>query len=221
MVRRPLVTRRLALAWIERCGVGNHRDELVRRATGKVLELGCADGRNFESYIPAVVEALVAIEPEPVLVAKARRRADDVTIDIEVQCQPFDLESVPDSSFDTVVMSFCLCRASEPQVLLRDVSRVLKPGGELLFFEHHRSLRFSGVLQRGVTPLWRRFFSNCHLDRDSVLIIRNERFSIGSCDRFRLPGTRLLFGDTALGVARPNSVHAPIWQLDSATPDAQ
>lgn len=217
MTRRPVVMRRLALAWIERRGLNRRRAALVASASGRVLELGCADGRNFAHYRPQQVDSVVAVEPQADMANSARRRVGDTAVPIDVQHRPLDSSAYGDDAFDTVVLSFCLCRAGDPQRLLRDLPRVMVDDAQLLFLEHHRSPRLTGFVQQLLTPLWRRLFADCHLDRDSVLLLRTERFSISSCDRFRLPGTRVLFGDTAFGVARPDSVFAPLLSMPRET----
>jgi ubiquinone/menaquinone biosynthesis C-methylase UbiE len=93
---------------------------------------------------------------------------------------PFD-----DASFDAAVVSLVLCSVPEPGHFLAEVRRILKPGGELRFFEHVRSVRpLLGVFQDAITPLWSAIGGGCHLNRDSRAAINAAGFEIDELDWF-------------------------------------
>jgi ubiquinone/menaquinone biosynthesis C-methylase UbiE len=114
------------------------RRRLLAGARGRVLELGCGDGRAFEHYPPEVTSVL-AVEPDPTARAAALGRAGETAIPIEVV--DGDAGSLPedDGSVHVAVIVWVLCSVPDPAAALRELRRVLVPGGELRFYEHVRS----------------------------------------------------------------------------------
>lgn len=164
------------------CRTGSIREERERRvpmASGRVLEVGVGTGLNLAFYDPARATALVAIDPSPDILAKARLRAGDCRVPLELREAsatrlPFDA-----GEFDSIVMTYTLCSVDEPPRALAELRRVLAPGGRLLFVEHGRSpARMTRLWQRGLTPVWRRFSGNCHLDRDVPRSLREAGFRL-------------------------------------------
>jgi ubiquinone/menaquinone biosynthesis C-methylase UbiE len=149
-----------------------------------VLELGCGDGRAFEHY-SAGVEQVVAIERDPVARAAAAERARAASVPIEVVAG--DAASLPaeDDSFDTAVVIWVLCSVDDPAIALSELRRVLRPGGELRFYEHVRSGNavFRNV-QRAVDALfWTRALGGCRTTRDTVAAIRAAGFRLGELEQ--------------------------------------
>ncbi|MFI0449663.1 class I SAM-dependent methyltransferase [Actinomadura sp. 6N118] len=165
-------------------GTAGHRDRMLAGLSGRVIEVGAGNGMNFRRY-PATVTEVVAVEPEDLLRASALRVAASATVPVSVV--PGHAGALPagDASFDAAVLSLVLCSLPSPAEALAEVRRVLKPGGELRFFEHVRSERPTFALsQRVITPIWRRATGGCHLDRDSTRAIREAGFDINEIDRF-------------------------------------
>ena len=126
------------LAKVERAGLGELRHRLVETASGRVLEIGTGTGANLDHYGPAV-ESLTLTEPEQPMLRRleprVRERAPHATVlRAPAEDLPFD-----DGSFDTVVSTLVLCGVSDQPRALREVRRVLRPGGRLIFVEHVRS----------------------------------------------------------------------------------
>jgi ubiquinone/menaquinone biosynthesis C-methylase UbiE len=151
------------------------RRELIPLARGRVLEIGVGTGGNLPLY--RGVASVIAIEPDPHMLRRARKRAAEVDVPIELHQLGGEALPFADGNFDTVVATWVLCTIAEPERALAEMRRVLAPGGRLIFAEHTRS-RFPATarLQRKLTPLWSRCAAGCRLDRDSVELIRQAGF---------------------------------------------
>src|ERR1043166_4844706 len=114
------------------------REDLVGTASGRVLELGCGTGANFAYYRDGATE-VVATEPDPHMLERARKRAADVGRSVDIRRVPAEALPFPDASFDTVLSTLVLCTVDEPARALAEVKRVLRPGGEFRFCEHVRA----------------------------------------------------------------------------------
>lgn len=159
------------------------REEVAGKARGRVLEIGCGTGASFPYYRGTVTE-LVATEPDPHMLARARTRAAAVGRTIDLRQAPAEALPFDDRSFDTVVSTLVLCTVRDPARALAEVKRVLRPGGELRFYEHVRHDHALGALSQDlVTPLWRRCFAGCEPNRDTARLIREAGFEIVELER--------------------------------------
>src|SRR5437870_2924211 len=146
----------------ERRGTAEHRDRALAGLSGRVIELGAGNGLNFAHY-PAAVEEVVAIEPDNSLRALAEKAADNSSVAVHVIPAHADELPFDDGTFDAAIASLVLCSVPDPRSALEELRRVLKPAGELRFFEHVRSTsRLRGLFQDAVTPLWSRVGGGCH-----------------------------------------------------------
>lgn len=173
-----LVLGRNAMGWRE-------RDALVAGLAGRVLEVGAGDGLNFEHYANAVTE-VVAVEPEPHLRARAAQRgiARVTVVDAFAERLPF-----ADASFDAVVACLVLCSVASQPEALAEIRRVLRPGGELRFYEHVAAHGTTGrAVQRGLdrSGVWPRLAAGCHLARDTEAAIRAAGLEVQDARRFRV-----------------------------------
>lgn len=155
--------------WIgERAGMRRHRHDLVTLARGRTLEIGSGTGLNLLHY-PAELDSLVLAEPEPSMrkrLKNAVRRSGRNTkvIDAGAEHLPFG-----DATIDTVVSTLVLCTVDAPDTALREIERVLRPDGQLLFIEHVRS--DSPLLARWQDRLarpWRLFAAGCRCNRATL-----------------------------------------------------
>ena len=155
-----------------------YRREVVAAATGRVLEVGVGSGLNFPLY-DTRVEIVFGIDPSPRLLAIARRRAAGAGVRAEFLQGSASAIPLTDNTMDTVVMTWTLCSIPDPLAALREMRRVLKPHGKLLFVEHGLSPE-SGIerWQHRLTPIWCRVAGGCHLDRKMDDLIRAAGFDI-------------------------------------------
>lgn len=168
----------------ERRGTAEHRARALAGLSGRVIEVGAGNGMNFAHY-PNTVTEVVAVEPENTLRALAERATDTAPVPVTVVAGHGEALPYDDATFDAAVVSLVLCSVPEPGHFLAELRRVLKPGGQLRFFEHVRSAtRLLGVLQDVITPVWSAIGGGCHLNRDSRTAIETAGFEIDDVDRF-------------------------------------
>lgn len=163
----------------ERGTTGPLRVELVGQAHGIVLEVGAGTGLNFPYYDPTRVEKVEATEPDMYMERYAREAAASAHVPVALSSS--SVESLPflDETFDTVLATLVFCSVADPNRGLREVYRVLKPGGMFLLAEHVRSENslIAGV-QNMITPFSVRLAANCHWNRDTVSAVQEAGFQI-------------------------------------------
>ena len=170
--------------------VAERRAALVPQAAGSVLEIGIGSGHNLPFYSAAVTR-LQGVDPSAPLLAMARRKLDRVTFPVELVCQSAESLRLDARSIDTVVTTWTLCSVPDPLQALREIRRVLKPEGRLLFIEHGLSPDPKvHAWQRRLNPLWRRIGGGCNLDRRVDELIRSVGFRIAELRTTYLPGPR-------------------------------
>jgi len=152
---------------LEPGAVRDWRRGLVARASGRVLEIGVGPGLNLPLY-PSGVE-LFGLDPDPAMLRHARRRARGLGRQVTLVRAEAEAISLPADFFDTVVSIFTFCSVRRPDAAAREIYRVLRPGGRLLFMEHVRSAHPAWArLQRAVAPAWSLCAGGCRLDRDTL-----------------------------------------------------
>jgi len=153
---------------------------VVPAARGEVLEIGAGTGLNFALYDPSRVRRVVAIDPDPHMLRRARAKAAHAPVPVELEEAGGERLPFPAESFDTVVVTWTLCTIPDPVAALREAVRVLRPGGALLFIEHTRSVQpVLARVQTYATPVWRQLFGGCHLDRPAVDLVRASGLVVG------------------------------------------
>lgn len=161
------------LLWMgEKAGMGARRRNLLSRARGRTVELGSGTGLNL-GYYPDGLDELILTEPEAAMRTRLARRLGRSrhparVLDASAEKLPF-----ADGTVDTVVSTLVLCTVDDPDPVLREIERVLRPRGQLLFLEHVRSEspRLSAWQDRLAEP-WRRFAEGCHCNRATLELIR-------------------------------------------------
>ena len=164
------------MARAERSFMRSVREEIVGGARGRVLEVGAGTGANF-AYYNDHAEEIIATEPDPFMLERAKRRAEEVGRPMELRQASAEELPFEDGSFDTVVSTLVMCSVTDPARALSEVRRVLKPSGELRMFEHVRyEHAFGAFWQDIITPVWRWFAAGCHPNRDTASLVREAGF---------------------------------------------
>jgi len=167
------------------------RSEWIPKARGDVLEVGIGSGLNLPFYT-GEVQRVYGVDPSAGLQEMARKRAASLPLEVEFLLQPAEdrLPLAPES-IDTVVLTWTLCSIADTQTAVREMCRVLKRDGRLIFLEHGRSPDMTVVRwQDRLTPMWKRIAGGCHLNRKIDAILENGGFAISEVTRGYLPGPR-------------------------------
>jgi ubiquinone/menaquinone biosynthesis C-methylase UbiE len=155
----------------------NWRSRLVANLEGDVLEIGVGSGDNLLYYRRA--RHVWGIEPDPKRAAKARARAARSAVPMTIDVATAEDLPYTDHSFDVVVSSLVFCSVTDPVLALREVQRVLRPGGVMHMREHIRpKSNFWAGVATTLTPVQRRLFANCHLNRPTLEIMRGEGWHV-------------------------------------------
>lgn len=167
------------LASAEKKFFGAIRQEMLRDVSGEVLEIGAGTGANFQ-YYPSGAN-VVATEPDPYMLERARKRAAEASANIDLREAAAEALPFPGASFDFVIDTLVLCSVKDPRNVLAEIKRVLKPGGELRLYEHVRYQNPIGALSQDiVSPAWQWFGAGCHPNRDTGRFLREAGFEITS-----------------------------------------
>jgi ubiquinone/menaquinone biosynthesis C-methylase UbiE len=184
-------------------GENDHRRRVLAELAGRVVELGAGDGANFALY-PETVGEVVAIEPEPRFREQAQDAAGDAPVPVRVL--PGTAEALPleDESVDAVVASLVLCTLPSPQQALAEARRVIRPGGELRFYEHvHAGQQPLRGILADRSRIWPTIGGGCHPTRDTLQAIETAGFAVERCERFPFSPSPLIPKiPHILGVAR-------------------
>ena len=177
---------------LERAGAGAHRDRLLAGLSGEVIEVGSGNGLNFPHY-PATVARVAAVEPEPDLRRLAEQAAASAPVPVQVVEGRAEALPFPDGSFDAAVACLVLCSVTDQGAALREIIRVLRPGGTLRFFEHVQAdgggmRRVQRTLDATIWPL---VAGGCHTGRDTGAAIAAAGFRITELECFDFPETRI------------------------------
>jgi ubiquinone/menaquinone biosynthesis C-methylase UbiE len=178
------------------------RAEWVPQARGNVLEVGIGSGLNLPFYSQEV-HHLYGVDPSVELQQMAAKKTSAVPFEVTFFRQSAeDRLPLADSTIDTAVMTWTLCSIQNPAAALKQVRRLLRASGRMIFIEHGRSADANiTAWQNRLTPLWKRIGGGCHLNREIDTLIRAVGFHITEQKTFYLPGPRPLTY-TYQGVAR-------------------
>jgi ubiquinone/menaquinone biosynthesis C-methylase UbiE len=174
------------LAGVEKAGLRERRARLLQAARGSVLEIGAGTGANLGLYGPRVA-ALTLTEPEAPMARRLAKRLREQSSSASLVEAGAEELPLPDAQFDTVVSTLVLCTVPDPLRALREVWRVLKPGGQLLFIEHVRSDDPQlAKWQDRLNGFNRIIAHGCNCNRATLDAIKQAGFTIGSLEKGEL-----------------------------------
>ncbi len=205
-VHHPIAARLIerAMRAGEKRGQGDHRRRLLAGLGGRVVELGAGSGIGFRHYPNSVIE-VTAVEPEAYLRRVALQAAAASPVNVRVVDAVSGHLPFADASFDAGVTSLVLCSVPDQEVALAELFRVIRPGGELRFYEHVVSHHpFEARVQRFAdATFWPRVAGGCHRSRDTLASIGKAGFLIEMCEQFPFSPSALLPPDPhILGIGR-------------------
>jgi ubiquinone/menaquinone biosynthesis C-methylase UbiE len=170
----------------DEAGLRAIRHGLLAEASGSVLEIGAGTGLNLQHY-NGKVESLVLTEPAPAMIRRLQKKAREQAPLAKILRAPAEDLPFEDDTFDTVVASLVLCGVDDQARSLREIRRVLRPGGRLLFLEHVRSddadlARFQDRMN------WlNRLVVFCDCNRPTLTTIEAAGFTVSELEHSVLP----------------------------------
>lgn len=154
------------------------RAKVVPQASGVVLEIGIGSGLNLRFYDQKKVHRVIGLDPAGAMLERARRRALPVAFPVQFVQMGGERIPLPDASVDTVLSTYTLCTIPDPIAALREIRRVLKPTGKLLFCEHGLAPdQDVAKWQHRLDGMWGKLAGGCHLDRDIEAILEQGGFA--------------------------------------------
>jgi len=168
------------------------RMKVIPQAHGHVLEVGIGTGLNLSYYDRDRVKTIVGVEPSLRMHRLALKQIKRTSFEVKLVGLSAERLPLEDASFDTVVSTYTLCTIPDPVAALREMRRILVPGGKLLFSEHGRAPD-ADVLkwQTRMQPYWSKISGGCLLNRDIPALLEEAGFRSDVQSRY-IPGPRLL-----------------------------
>jgi ubiquinone/menaquinone biosynthesis C-methylase UbiE len=187
---------------------GGRKRALFGAPPRQVVEIGPGTGANLRYYPPGT--RLTAVEPNPSMHPRLRRRASRLAIDLAILPDRAEAMDLPDASAELVVGTMVLCSVQRPEAVLSEILRILVPGGRYAFIEHVAAdagtltERIQGLLRRP----WPLLFDGCHIDRSPHRLLSAAGFERVDVGRFLLDGILLpvrphVFGQAFKGLEGP------------------
>lgn len=173
--------------------IGKQREKVVPQAKGIVVEIGIGSGLNLPYYDAHQVDRVIGIDPDDAIWEKAKPRV--AACDFPVERMGLSGESIPldNQIADTVLVTYSLCTIPDPVEALREMSRVLKPGGEILFTEHGKAPDPDVARwQKRIDPIWKRLAGGCHSGRDIPALFDQAGLRLARLDEMYVPGPKVL-----------------------------
>ena len=182
--------------------ISYQRKKIVTEASGTVLEIGIGSGLNIPYYQKSRVNKVIGLDPSEQLCKMAKKTADDNNFSIDFLVNGAEEIELPSNSIDTILLTYTLCSIPEPYIALKEIMRVMKSDGRILFCEH--GIAPEEVVQKWqnrINPLWGKLFGGCNINRDIPNILKNGGFKINSLDKMYLPSTPKIVGYNYWGEA--------------------
>jgi ubiquinone/menaquinone biosynthesis C-methylase UbiE len=178
------------------------RSKVVPMAEGVVLEVGIGSGLNIPYYDSTKISAIIGLDPSEELNNMAKKVAADKCLEVDFILGSAEAIPLPDNHVDSVLVTYTMCTIPDALSANKEMRRVLKPGGKMIFCEHGLAPD-EGVAkwQARIDPYWGKIAGGCHLNRDIPQLIRSAGFNIQSMEQMYLPSTPKFAGYNYWGVA--------------------
>lgn len=184
-------------------GILKRRSQVVPLASGKVFELGCGGGINQQFYDKQKITQFCGIDPNDKLLEGAREAAQANGWEVDIKQGVGEDIPFADGTFDSVVCTYTLCSVDDPAQVMREMRRILKPGGRVLFLEHGRAPdRSVAMWQDRIEPIWKPMAGGCHLTRPISSALRGAGFDVEPLGQNYLAKTPKPMGWMEWGIAR-------------------
>ena len=187
------------------CGskpINYQREKVVPQAQGVILEVGIGSGLNIPFYDIPKVEKIIGLDPSPELNAMAQKVADEHAINIDFILSGAEDIPLPDNHVDSVLVTYTMCTIPDALAANKEMLRVLKPDGRLIFCEHGLAPDAKvSKWQDRIDPFWGKIAGGCHLNRNIPELIRSAGFQIQTMDEMYLPSTPKFAGYNYWGAA--------------------
>ena len=178
------------------------RNKIVPNAEGTILEIGIGSGLNIPYYQKSNIKKIYGLDPSPELCEMAKKAAHNNEIKIDFLIEGAEEIKLPSQSIDTVLITYTLCSIPNPNDALKEMKRVLKHDGKILFCEHGAAPDLNVFKwQNRINPFWGKLFGGCNINRDIPSIIINSGFKINNLEQMYLPSTPKIVGYNYWGSA--------------------
>jgi len=182
--------------------IRKQREKVVPLCKGIVLEIGSGSGLNFPYYKTSKVKKIFALEPDKEMTELARQETKKSSIEITFLQEYAERISLKDNSVDTILLTYSLCTIPDPISALKEMKRVLRSNGCLVYCEHGMAPESSiRKWQNRLNPINSYFSGGCNLNRNIMQLITESGFKIQKSETMYLPGTTKLVGYNYWGTA--------------------
>ena len=175
--------------------INYQRKKIVPHAEGTILEIGIGSGLNIPFYEKSKVNKIYGLDPSLELCEMAKKTAIKSELDIDFLINGAEEIKLITNSVDTVLLTYTLCTIPNPFDALREIKRVMKSNGKILFCEHGIAPDDTTVKwQNRINPLWGKLFGGCNINRDIPNILLEGGFKINNLEQMYLPSTPKIVG---------------------------
>ncbi len=167
---------------LEKLSLASRREELLKLATGRILEVGSGTGANLDKLKKDADITLT--DPDSMMLKLLEKKMSGLGINGKAKRAAAENLPFPDNSFDTVVSTLVLCSVNDLEKSISEIKRVLVPGGKLLFVEHVRDKNLRAWFQDKFCPVWSWFAGGCRLNSRTMEALKDSDFIIIKAEHF-------------------------------------